>query len=286
MAYVEELIAAADGAKLYARRRESPASRAEIIIVHGFGEHSGRYSALSEHLACRGFTVTAYDHRGHGQSAGLPGHIEKFSHYEDDLDNVVSAVRRRSDQDVFLVGHSMGGLVALRYLARAGSKISAAVISAPLLGFATRVPAHKALIGRVSARLAPRFRMNNEIDPMVLSRDKEICLAYAKDPLVGHLVSARWFVEAMRGMDEACELAPRISSPVLVMHGTEDKLASLSATQRVFGRIASADKELIVYQGFYHELFNEPEKKDLYELTANWIQARNGKTSQAGAAIQ
>jgi alpha-beta hydrolase superfamily lysophospholipase len=286
MAYAEELIAAADGAKLYARRREAPASQAEIIIVHGFGEHSGRYSALSEHLLGRGFSVTAYDHRGHGQSAGLPGHIERFSYYEDDLDNVISAVRRRSDQNVFLIGHSMGGLITLRYLARAGSKISAAVISAPLLGFATRVPPHKALIGRVSARLAPRFRMNNEIDPMVLCRDKEICLAYAKDPLVGRQVSARWFVEAMRGMHEAAEFAPRISSSVLVMHGTEDKLASLSATQRVFERIASTDKELIVYQGFYHELFNEPQKTEVYERAADWIQRRNAKTDQAGAASQ
>jgi|HubBroStandDraft_6_1064221.scaffolds.fasta_scaffold23749_2 acylglycerol lipase len=284
MAYIEELISAPDGTKLYARRREVIPSRAEIVIVHGFGEHSGRYSALSEHLACRGFTVTAYDHRGHGQSDGLPGHIQRFSDYEDDLDCVISAVRARSDRNIFLIGHSMGGLVALRYLGRAGRKISAAVISAPLLGFAIRVPAHKAIIGRVSARLSPRFRMNNGIDPMVLCRDKDICLAYAQDPLVNHLVSARWFSEAMRGMDEARELAAKISNPVLVMHGTEDKLASLSATQQVFERIASVDKELVIYQGFYHELFNEPQKRELYELTADWLQRRIGQPDQAGAA--
>jgi acylglycerol lipase len=284
MAYIEELISAPDGTKLYARRREVIPSRAEIVIVHGFGEHSGRYSALSEHLACRGFTVTAYDHRGHGQSDGLPGHIQRFPDYEDDLDCVISAVRARSDRNIFLIGHSMGGLIALRYLARAGRKISAAVISAPLLGFAIRVPAHKAIIGRVSARLSPRFRMNNGIDPMVLCRDKDICLAYAQDPLVNHLVSARWFSEAMRGMDEARELAAKISNPVLVMHGTEDKLASLSATQQVFGRMASVDKELVVYQGFYHELFNEPQKRELYELTADWLQRRIGQPDQAGAA--
>jgi len=282
MAYTEELITAPRGVKLYARRREAASPKAEIIVVHGFGEHSGRYSELSEYLVYRGFTVTAYDHRGHGHSTGLAGHVDKFSDYEDDLALVIATIRSRSDQKVFLIAHSMGGLITLRYLAGGRTMAAGAVISAPLLGFAVRVPAHKAIIGRVSARLSPKFRMRNEIDPMVLSRDTEICKAYASDPLVNRLVSARWFVEAMQGMTQASEGANRIKTPLLVMHGTEDKLASLNATKQVFERIGSADKELVIHQGFYHELFNEPEKKDLYQVAASWIESRNSQQSGGG----
>ena len=263
-----------DGTALYVRRHEPNPSRAEIVIVHGFGEHSGRYSAITEHLTRHGFTVTAYDHRGHGQSDGLPGHVDRFADYEADLAAIIAMVRSRSKDRLFLVAHSMGGLIALRYLVQAGPEAAGAVISAPLLGFAVDVPPFKAVIAKISARLAPKLRMKNEIDPMVLSRDTEICAAYAADPLVNRLVSARWFVEAQNAMRELEESAGRIWTPLLVMHGTKDKLASYEATRTVFEKIGSADKELVLYPGFYHELFNEPEKQELYDRTTAWLEAR------------
>ncbi|HEY6333384.1 MAG TPA: alpha/beta fold hydrolase, partial [Blastocatellia bacterium] len=182
MAYIEEMLTMRDGTRLYARRREANPSLAEIVIVHGFGEHSGRYSAITEHLVSHGMTVTAYDHRGHGQSDGLPGHVDRFSDYDRDLAAIVATVRARSTGPLFLVAHSMGGLIALHYLIEAGPEIAGAAISAPLLGFAVKVPGYKAMIGRISALVAPKFRMQNEIDPMVLCRDREICIAYAADP--------------------------------------------------------------------------------------------------------
>lgn len=260
------------GETIYLRRSEAAETRGEVVLIHGFGEHSGRYEALITHLLRQHFSVTAYDHRGHGRSSGLYGHIDRFSRYEDDLHHIVSLVRDSSrSKKLFLIGHSMGGLVALRYLARRGDGIRGAVISAPLIEIAAKVPAAKLAIAKVGARLAPRLRLPSEINPAVLSRDPAVGRAYAADPLVGKLVSTRWFAEAVKAMEEIKREASRIQTPLLVMHGTEDKLASVEATKRLFPGIGSADKEMKIYEGFYHELFNEPEKQDIYDRVTDWL---------------
>jgi alpha-beta hydrolase superfamily lysophospholipase len=275
MNFIEGSLSTPDGTLLYSRLYENPLARANILLVHGFGEHSGRYEALVAHLLGRGYAVTTYDHRGHGKSAGLYGHVDRFSQYEDDLDFMVSKlVARDGANKLFLIGHSMGGLVVLRYLTKQPQAISGAAISAPLIEIAAKVPAHKLLIAKVSAALAPRLRMANEIDPAVLSRDAEIGRAYAADPLVGKLVSTRWFAEALKAMDELKVKAPQITLPVLVMHGGEDRLANVEATKNLFASIGSTDKRLKVYEGYYHELFNEPEKQEIYERLADWLELR------------
>jgi len=276
MTYIEETVTAPDGLRLYLRRHEAPNARGEVLITHGFGEHSGRYGALTDHLLNHSYSVTAYDHRGHGLSDGLPGHVESFAEYDGDLAKLVSSVGLRSQTKLlFLIGHSMGGLLALRYVARISGTLTGAIISAPLIEVAVPVAAHKLMIARVGARMAPRMRLDNEINPSHLSRDPEVGRAYAADPLVNRKVSAKWFAEATRAMHEVVEWAPRITTPLLVLHGTEDRLASVDATRRIFERIASPDKELVIYPGFYHELFNEPEKRDVFERVTDWLHKRS-----------
>ncbi|MGA9769329.1 MAG: lysophospholipase [Blastocatellia bacterium] len=275
MTFIEETITTTDGLRLYVRRREVDNARGEVVILHGFGEHSGRYGPLTEHLINNSYTVTGYDHRGHGLSDGLPGHIENFSEYDDDLQKILSYARDRAKSpNLYLIAHSMGGLIALRHIAKQAGGIRGAVISAPLIAVAVPVPAHKLMIARLSARLRPHMRLDNGINPSHLSRDSEVGKAYATDPLVNRKVSARWFAEATRAMEEMKDRATQITLPVLVMHGTEDKLASVDATKRLFEKIGSKDKELIVYQGYYHELFNEPEKHQLYERATEWLAQR------------
>jgi len=275
MTYIEETVTANDGLRLYLRRRDLANARAEIIISHGFGEHSGRYGALTQHLVANNYSVTAYDHRGHGLSDGLPGHVESFSEYSDDLNKVVATVRSRSEsRKLFLIGHSMGGLIALLYATRNSGLLAGAVISAPLIEVAIKVPAHKLLIAGVGARMAPRFRLPNDINPANLSRDPEVGRAYAADPLVNRKVSTKWFSELQHATKEAVDQASQITTPILVMHGTEDRLASVDATRRMFERIGSPDKELVIYPGYYHELFNEPEKQEIFERVSEWLDAR------------
>ena len=272
MTFIEETVTAVDGLRLYIRRHEVEHPHAEVVIVHGFGEHSGRYAELTDHLIRHRFSVTAYDHRGHGLSDGLPGHVDRFKEYDDDLHRVLSAVRARGHSPkLCLLGHSMGGLITLRYLAKDSKSIAAAAVSAPLIQVAVRVPAHKMMIARVSARVAPRLRLGNEIDPAVLSRDPEVGVAYAKDPLVNRMVSSRWFTEAMQAMEEIQQWAPQITAPVLMMHGTEDKLAKVEATRELFGHLGSEQKELQIYQGYYHELFNEPERQEIFGRVSLWL---------------
>ncbi|HVG19737.1 MAG TPA: lysophospholipase [Blastocatellia bacterium] len=274
--FTEETIATSDGLRLYVRRRQVEPARACVIIVHGFGEHSGRYGALTDHLTSRCYSVVAYDHRGHGLSDGLPGHVESFTEYEEDLDKIVAYARAQGEsRTVYLVGHSMGGLITLRY-ARKNMSVAGAIVSSPLVGMAVAVPAHRLMIASVSARMAPRFRMDNGLDPALLSRDPEVGRAYAADPLVNRKVSARWFVEASRAMEELKRMASEISLPVLVMHGTGDRIASVDATKRLFEKIGSSDKELEIYEGFYHELFNEPEKLEVFERVTRWLDQRAG----------
>src|SRR5262245_8879604 len=275
MTYTEETVTTTDGSRLFVRRREVNSPEAEVVITHGFGEHGGRYSALTNHLATHQYSVTAYDHRGHALSDGLPGHVESFSEYEDDLGKVLASVRSRSgSRPLFLIGHSMGGLVALRYIAKNASGVAGAVVSAPLIEVAVPVPAHKMMIARVGARMAPRMRLDNEINPSYLSRDPEVGHAYASDPLVNRKVSAKWFAEATRAMEEVSDWAGQIKTPVLVMHGTADRLESVEATKKIFERIGSTDKELVIYDGFYHELFNEPEKQEVFDRVTNWLKSR------------
>ena len=274
MTFVEEELSRPWGV-IYSRRYQVASPRAAVVLVHGFGEHSGRYDALIRHLCEHGYAVTVYDHRGHGKSSGLNGHIDRFTDYEDDLQEIMESVRKlQPGKKLFLIGHSMGGLVTLRYLSRAGAQVDGAVISAPLLAIAARVPAHKLLIARIGAALAPRLRLANDIDPAVLSRDPEIGRAYAADPLVGKLVSTRWFAEAVNAMKGVKTDAAKITTPLLLMHGTEDRLAAIQATKEVYPLISSSDKELRILEGFYHELFNEPEKEELYHRVTDWLGAR------------
>lgn len=272
MAFIEETITAGDGLRLYLRRHEAVGARGEVVIVHGFAEHSGRYGALTEHLLANGYAVTAYDQRGHGLSDGLPGHVDAFSEYDGDLNRVVSLTASRgAGRPLFIIGHSMGGLVALRHLARKRGTAVGAIISAPLIAVAVPVPPHLRFIARLGARFAPSLRLKNTIKPADLSRDPEVGRAYAADPHVCRKVSTRWFAELTRAMDEVKEWAGQIRTPVFVMHGTKDRLASVEATKALFAAIGSPDKELAIYEGYYHELFNEPEKHELYRRVTGWL---------------
>jgi alpha-beta hydrolase superfamily lysophospholipase len=130
------------------------------------------------------------------------------------------------------------------------------------------------MIARVSARLSPRLRLDNELDPATLSRDPEVGRAYSADPLVNRKISARWFAEVTRAMEEVKLMASNITAPVLVMQGTKDQIVNPDASKKFFEQISSSDKELEIYEGFYHELFNEPEKSQVFARVTKWLNHR------------
>ncbi len=265
-----------EGLRLFTRRYTHAEPAAEIVLAHGFGEHSGRYKALVGHLTAQHYAITVYDHRGHGKSEGLEGHVDRFSDYVEDLDLFISLARSQSQsRRLFVIGHSMGGLIALSYAAAHMERVDGMVISAPLLGVAAPIPPVKLMIGRMAARWMPRLRLHNGLDPSHLSRSPEIAPAYTADPLVNFRVSARWFAEATKAMSEVMEAAPRIRLPMLILQGGEDRIASAATTGQFVIRLGSSDKEFGLYPALYHELFNEPERNEIYDRVSRWLQSHS-----------
>jgi alpha-beta hydrolase superfamily lysophospholipase len=248
-------------------------TRAAIILVHGLGEHSGRYEYLARHCAERGFAVHTLDHYGHGKSDGQPGFVERFSVYLDGVRALLDRVRSEHPElPLFLVGHSMGGLIAAAFLAEAQSAFRACVLSGPLLITDEAPPALVLAIVRLIAWLAPTAPLL-ALDPSGVSRDSEVVKAYVTDPLVHHgKLSARLIVEMSTTMKRALASAPAVELPLLILHGECDKLTSTRGSREFHEHAASADKTLKIYPELYHEIFNEPEKDAVLADMTNWLE--------------
>lgn len=246
--------------------------QAVLVLVHGYAEHSGRYAHVADYFVNEGYAVYALDHRGHGQSAGRRGYFERFQFLVDDLDTFFGLVRQRAPgRTVFLVGHSMGGLLAAAYAIRHPGKVEGLVLS----GAGVRVgedvsPLLRAMSGVISA-LLPRMGVT-QLEAAAISRDPQVVARYDSDPLnyrgkvparVGAemLKTARW---VMRG-------AHTITCPALIMHGTADKLADPAGSQELYEAISSSDKTLKLWDGLYHEIFNEPEKEQVLAFVRDWL---------------
>jgi alpha-beta hydrolase superfamily lysophospholipase len=247
--------------------------RAAILLVHGLGEHSGRYSNLARHCTGRGFAVHALDHYGHGKSEGLSGHVERFSVYLDGVRELLARVKEEQPgMPLVLLGHSMGGLIAASFLREAQAEFKACVLSGPALKSDAAPPAIVLWINRLISALAPTVPMT-ALDPAGVSRDPEVVRAYVSDPLVHHgKVTARLIAEMMAAMKEALAHASEVTLPLLVMHGEDDVLTSPAGSREFHARAASDDKTLKIYPGLYHEIFNEPEKDVVLAELTDWLE--------------
>jgi acylglycerol lipase len=266
------------GVEIFYRSFQASDEKARLVIAHGLGEHSGRYGNVLERLFPLGVSVWALDHRGHGQSKGKRGHLETFQHYLADL-GVVLGMAHQDKPDgvkVFLLGHSMGGLIALNFAQNFPELISGVVASAPALGVTVEVPAAKAFLGKVMSTILPGLSMSNGLDDTKLSHDPAVVEAYRKDPLVHDRVTARWFTEFMSAMEATRQGASSMSVPLLMQLAGDDYLVSADAGRAMFEQVGSSDKTLHVYDGYYHEIYNAPQEKRAKVLDdlAGWMSAR------------
>lgn len=266
---------------LYTRRwmPDSP-PRAVVVIAHGYAEHSGRYAHLAAYLADRGFAVYAHDHRGHGQSTTRDrGYFDSFIALVDDYaDLVARTAADHPDVPLFLLGHSMGGLIVLytllRFQDRLPSTFRGAITNGALLDVGSDLPAGAVGLLSLIGRIAPHFPISR-IDSHTVSRDPAVVAAYIADPLNGHdPVTIRVASEFMRAVRFVRANAATIRDPLLMMHGGQDQLVKPSGTQFVYKHIASTDKALTLWDGLAHECFNEPERQTVMEKTAAWIESR------------
>ena len=269
---------AADGLKLYCDwYPPSGAARATVVVLHGYGEHAGRYAEVARRLAGKGFAVVAFDYRGHGQAGGRRGHCHRFEEYLSDLTRACAHAREAAgDHPIALLAHSHGGLIALKAMCTPGALpagVTAAVLSSPFLGLALKVPLPKQIAGRLVSRVLPRLAMKNGIDPATVSHDPAIVKAYAEDRFNHKVATARWFTEMSATQSYVLAHAGAIKLPSLWLLGGDDRIAS-AATTRAAYEAAGGEKQLIVYPGYFHEVLNEVGREAVIGDVEAWLSSR------------
>lgn len=249
---------------------ESPV--ASIALIHGLGEHSGRYEHVGRYFADRGYFVTAIDLRGHGQSQGQRGHIDRFQNYLNDVKSLIDHAKAQYPRaPLVLAGHSMGGLIALVYALKYPDGLTSVVASGPGLRGRVHVPGWKSALGKAMSSLYPALSMPSGLDPAGVSRDPAVVQAYIADPLVHDKVTARWFTEFMEAGRWAMVEARSLAVPTLILQGGEDQLVDPAASKEFYDRIGLDEKQYIEYETLYHEIFNEPEKLSVFADVEAWL---------------
>ncbi len=262
------------GTRIWFQSWRPEAPRGVVVVAHGLGEHSGRYKSVVDWLVPRGYAVYALDHRGHGRSGGQRGHVVRFSDYAADLGRLIDrAQAQEPGLPAFLLGHSLGGAIALAYALERPQGLRGVVASAPGLRRRFEVPAFKIFLGRLMSSAWPTFTQRSGLPVTRLSHDPQVALDYVADKMVHDRVTARLFTEATGAGERILARAGELRLPCLLLQGEDDALVDPQATCEFYGKLAGADKALHVYPGFYHEGFNEVGKaQPLGDLSA-WLDA-------------
>jgi acylglycerol lipase len=246
--------------------------KAVILVAHGLAEHSGRYKNLVDYFVPKGYAVYALDHRGHGKSEGQRSYVDNFNDYLINLKTFFDKVRKEyKNAKIFLFGHSLGGTIATAYAIEHQDELAGLMVSgSSLVPTASASPALLAMAGIVSA-LAPKMGVTM-LDASLISRDESVVDAYINDPLVYRgKIPARTGAELARMWKQLPDQMPEIKIPILIMHGLADRLCDPRGSKLLYERVGSKDKTLKMYDNFYHEICNEPERKQVCNDMENWL---------------
>jgi alpha-beta hydrolase superfamily lysophospholipase len=278
MAPLVSTLRTADGLDLAGVHNQRPGCRARVVIVHGYAEHLGRYAAVTAALGDAGYECHLLDLRGHGRSGGVRGYVARFEDYLDDVELFLRRVEEMAPAPSavprILLGHSLGGLVALSFVARRPQAFDALAVTSPFLHPAMEIPWFKASLAALASRLAPTLLTPSEIDSKGLSHDAAIVAAYDRDPLVFKTFNAHWFFEVQRAQEQIFERAAEIRLPALFLLGSADPIADPARGRALFERLGSSDKHLEIYQGFLHEVLNETERERVVRDLIAWLDRR------------
>ena len=258
--------------------RPMTSPHAAVLIVHGLAEHSGRYADTAAVLAGAGFAVHAVDYRGHGRSEGGRVHVDRIEDYVADVRAALEEVRRRPPaRPLFILGHSQGGLVALKLALEDPGVVDGLVATSPFLAVhpSSRPSAFVRALASVMLLIAPRLPMPTHIDVRVLSRDPAVGEAYARDPLVSHAASAGWLRAIGRAQREVRASAARLRVPTLIMASSDDLLVDPEATRQFAGEAAPDVVEFVWWNGFFHEMLNDVGREHVLARTVDWLKKRD-----------
>jgi alpha-beta hydrolase superfamily lysophospholipase len=265
----------AGGLSLFRRTwRPAGPARAILINVHGLGDHSGLYPTLVEHFTARGVAVYAPDVRGNGRSPGQRGYVERWDQYREDLERFVTLVgREEPGPPIFLLGNSLGGLIVLDYALHRPAGIRGIIAVSPPLG-RLGVPAPLLALGRVLSRIWPRFSVRTGMDLSGLARDPAVLETVLADPLFHRMGTARLSTEVTAAIARVQAAAPRFPLPLLVLHGSDDRMVPPDGSRAFITRVGHPDRELREYAGAYHVLFADLDRERVLADVEQWIAAR------------
>jgi len=274
---------AADGARLALRRSRPPGGlRGALILLHGFGDHSGRYAHVAEWFAEHGLAVYALDQRGHGRSPGTRGHVSRFAQFLSDVAALRRLVASETAAPQLLLGHSFGGTVALRYLETEPEGLTGAIVSSPFLAVAMRVPAWKRAMARLLVEVLPAVPVATGMDLAHLSTDPAVGQAARSDPLYHRVMSPRAYREILAAQAAVAAGGRHIRVPLLLLLAGEDRIVSRSASEAFAGTLPG-DVTVRTYPGFFHEIFNEPERARVFRDVEPWLERVLRGPAPAGA---
>jgi alpha-beta hydrolase superfamily lysophospholipase len=261
----------ADGLRLETSFWDPPQhTRAVVVVVHGLGDHRGRYHHLAERLTAHGYATASYDQRGFGRSEGPRAYVASFGLYGEDLGRFLELVRgRHAKVPLFLLGQSMGGLIVADFALQHPGAARGLILCSPAI--MTEVAALLQRMSAFAGRVLPRVP-TVALDLSQLSRDPEVVRAAREDPhYYGGRIPARTGAEMIAAMHRVQDKAATLSMPLLILHGSADKITAPAGSKLLYERASSTDKTLRIYDGLYHETFNEPEQAQVFEDVIAWL---------------
>ena len=274
MKHVKYPIRTTDGLRLAAQCwKPTGKIRAVVCLVHGLGEHCGRYLHVADHMTKEGYSLVGFDLRGHGRSEGARVHSPSYDTLFEDISLVLGTVKERfPNVPTFLYGHSFGGQLVLNYCLHHQPEIEGAVVTGPWLRLEKKIDSLKLFTARIMSRLWPSFTMHDVVETAALSRDPEVVHAYENDPLVFNRSSIRFFINAYDAGLDALEYAHGFPAKLLLMHGSSDRITSFDAS-REFAKSVGKRCTFKEWKNFYHEIHNHKRKYRVLEYMVEWMES-------------
>lgn len=266
-----------DQTPLFYRHYAALNPKATVLVIHGFGEHGGRYAHVIDQLLKRHFEVFSIDFRGHGRSQGPRGDVEHFEQYEEDLHATIKYInaQKRPGQKLFILAHSMGALVSMRLIAKKAEGVDGMVLSAPLFALSPNIPAWKKCGAMMLAKIVPTMKFPAGIKGDQLTTDMALARAYDEDPLVLKLISVRAFCQIQAGVKGSAELRlrPAFFIQIAGRDGIVDPKAALAWWNSI--KHERSDAAMKCYDSFLHEIYNEKQREEAISDALNWIEDRS-----------
>lgn len=272
MSEITTTLTASDGTSLFTRAWLAPSSKAVIVLIHGFGEHSGRYAHFADFFNQNGYSVVSMDNRGHGKSGGKRGHAPSYDVYLNDIETLLNYAKQQVPQlPIYLYGHSMGGNLALNYTLRRKPALKGVIATGPWIRLAFEPKPILVTIGKLFRKVLPGFSQGSGLVQDHISKDPAVVEAYKNDPLVHGTITASASIGLLEAAAFLNSYEGAMPVPTLIMHGDEDLLTSQPASEE-FAQRVGATVTYKKWHGMYHEIHNEPQKLEVFNFTLGWLE--------------